>query len=53
MDDCWTTVPDLYMLGETRAASCFLYRAAPALTDRDLAATFVSSPQASGKGQAP
>ena len=53
MDECWTTVPDLYMLGETRAASCFLYRAAPALTDRDLAATFVSSPQASGKGQTP
>ena len=51
MDECWTTVPDLYMPGETRAASCFLYRAAPVLTDRDLAATFVSAPQASGNGQ--
>ena len=53
MDDCWTTVPSLYMPGETRAASCFLYREDPVLTERDLAATFVSPPQVSGNGQEP
>ena len=52
MEDCWTTVPDLYMPGDSRAASCFLYETSPVLTERDLAATFASAAETSGNGQA-
>ena len=53
MDECWTTIPELYRSDESRAASCFLYREAPVLAGRDLAATFTSSPQTAGNGQGP